>query len=279
MHRHIRVSISQTQRGLSSSMIFGAALALAMTCAIAGADGAFPSGSPSLTRGFGNPRIVLMLNSHVGQVTSTQIDHILLKSLSLKVGVELSFEGNTRTNGQILALPIGVTMRQARQAAKALGLEPGILWADVEAGETHLKPKSAIAKNIKQDRTDEISRFIVKLRGDNLSFDLDSGLLTKLANAAELKLSATGRTAFARILSLEEPITLEQAEAIEISLERLSEVVYADPESHVSIQNVSSITPNDPFFWRGWHLLGPFANDTPPEVVQRNGPVVPPVIS
>jgi serine protease len=215
----------------------------------------------------GNPRIVLMLQKDVGQEALNPIDPDVLKRLSLKVGIDLVWEANTRTNGQVLSLPFAVTAEQARQAAKALSLEPGILWADVEAGETQLKPKSAIAKNNNQDRTDEISRIIVKIRGDNLSSELDSGLLTKLATAAGVKLKATDRTAFARILSLEEPITLEQAELIETSLEQLSEVVYADPESHVSIQNVSSITPNDPYFWNDWHLLGPFANVTPPEVV------------
>jgi serine protease len=39
----------------------------------------------------------------------------------------------------------------------------------------------------------------------------------------------------------------------------------------VSIQNVSSITPNDPYFWNDWHLLGPFANVTPPEAVSPYG--------
>ncbi|MFZ4654892.1 MAG: S8 family peptidase [Methylococcaceae bacterium] len=271
MLRHMRVSRSQTKTGLLRSLISGSALALAMTCPFAQADGAFPSGPPSLTRALGDPRIVLMLQKDVGQEALNPIDPDVLKRLSLKVGIDLAWEANTRTNGQVLSLPFAVTVEQARQAAKALSLESGVLWADVEAGETQLKPKSAIAKNKNQDRTDEISRFIVKLRGDNLSSDLDSGLLTKLATAAGVKLKATDRTAFARILSLEEPITLQQAEAIQISLERLSEVVYADPESHVSIQNVSSITPNDPYFWKDWHLLGPFANVTPPEAVSPYG--------
>ena len=267
MLRHIRASISHTKSGLLRLLISGGALALAMTCPFAKADGAFPSGSPSLRRALGDPRIVLMLQKDIGQEALNPIDPDVLKRLSLKVGIDLAWEANTRTNGQVLSLPFAVTVEQARQAAKALSLESGVLWADVEAGETQLKPKSAIAKNKNQDRADEISRFIVKLRGDNLSSDLDSGLLTKLATAAGVKLKATDRTAFARILSLEEPITLEQAQDIEISMERLSEVVYADPESHVSIQNVSSITPNDPYFWNDWHLLGPFANVTPPEAV------------
>ncbi len=271
MLRHIRASRSHTQSGLLRLLISGGALALAMTCPFAKADGAFPSGSPSLRRALGDPRIVLMLQKDIGQEALNPIDPDVLKRLSLKVGIDLAWEANTRTNGQVLSLPFAVTVEQARQAAKALSLESGVLWADVEAGETQLKPKSAIAKNKNQDRADEISRFIVKLRGDNLSSDLDSGLLTKLATAAGVKLKATDRTAFARILSLEEPITLEQAQDIEISMERLSEVVYADPESHVSIQNVSSITPNDPYFWNDWHLLGPFANVTPPEFVSPYG--------
>lgn len=238
-------------------LFFVACLAFAQGNAFAQENLAASTALNALPVSAGNPRIVLMLQKDVGQEALNPIDPDVLKRLSLKVGIDLVWEANTRTNGQVLSLPFAVTAEQARQAAKALSLEPGILWADVEAGETHLKPKSAIAKN-SNHRTDEISRFIVKLRGDNLSSDLDSGLLTKLATAAGVKLKATDRTSFARILSLEEPITLEQAEAIEISLERLSEVVYADPESHVSTQNVSSITPNDPYFWRDWHLLGPY---------------------
>jgi serine protease len=239
-------------------LFFVACLAFAQGNAFAQENLAASPALNALPVSAGNPRIVLMLQKDVGQEALNPIDPDVLKRLSLKVGIDLVWEANTRTNGQVLSLPFAVTAEQARQAAKALSLEPGILWADVEAGETQLKPKSAIAKNNNQDRTDEISRIIVKIRGDNLSSELDSGLLTKLATAAGVKLKATDRTAFARILSLEEPITLEQAEAIEISLERLSEVVYADPESHVSIQNVSSITPNDPYFWRDWHLLGPY---------------------
>lgn len=219
----------------------------------------------------GHPRIILMLRKDVGHEASNPIDPVLLRTLSLKVGIDLAWEANTRTNGQVLSMPFAFTADQARQAAKVLSLESGVLWADVEAGETLLLPKSVSRKTDSQDETDEITNFIVKVRGDNLSSDLDSGLLTKLATAAGVKLKATDRTAFARILSLEEPITLEQAEAIEISLERLSEVVYADPESHVSIQNGSSITPNDPYFWKDWHLLGPFANVTPPEFVSPYG--------
>jgi len=253
MLRYIRASRSHTKSGLLGLLISGGALVFAMTCPFAQADGAFPSGPPSLTRALGDPRIVLMLNNHVGQEPSNQIDHTLLESLSLKVGIELSFEGNTRTNGHILAVPIGVTMQQARQAAEKISLESGVLWAVAEEPQ----PKLEAAIQSKQSTGEEITRFIVKLRNDDVSSDVNPALLAKLVAAAGVNLKVTDRATFARILSLEAPIYVQQAEAIESSLEGLPEVIYADPERQGGARNVVSITPNDPLFWRGWHLLGP----------------------
>jgi len=204
-----------------------------------------------------NPRIVLMLQKDVGQEAPNPIDPDVLKKLSLKAGIDLAWEANTRSNGQILSMPFAVTVEQARQAAKALTLESGVLWADVEAGGTPVKSKSATAKNDIPDGTDGISRFIVKIRGDNLSSELDSGLLSTLVSATGLNLKVAYRTTSARILSLEEPISLERAKAAQNALEQLPEVVYADPDQRVNIQAVSTVTPNDPLFWQNWHLQGP----------------------
>ena len=203
------------------------------------------------------PRIVLMLQKDVGQEAPNPIDPDVLKQLSLKAGIDLAWEANTRSNGQILSMPFAVTVEQARQAAKVLTLESGVLWADVEAGGTPVKSKSATAKNDIPDGTDGISRFIVKIRGDNLSSELDSGLLSTLVSATGLNLKVAYRTTSARILSLEEPISLERAKAAQNALEQLPEVVYADPDQRVNIQAVSTVTPNDPLFWRNWHLQGP----------------------
>ena len=249
---HIRVAMSRTS-GLLRSLIPGGALVLGMTCPFAQADGTFTSGSPSLTREFGDPRIVLMLNNHVGQESSSQIDLILLKSLSLKAGIELSWAGNTRTNGQILSVPIGVTLEQARQAAEKISLESRVLWAIAE--QTQPKLKAAIQS--KQSTGEEITRFMVKLRNDDLSSDVNPALVAKLVAAAGVNLKVTDRATFARILTLEAPIDAEQAEAIEGSLEGLKEVIYADPERQGGARNDVSITPDDPLFWRDWHLLGP----------------------
>lgn len=203
------------------------------------------------------PRIVLMLQKDVGQEAPNPIDPDVLKQLSLKAGIDLAWEANTRSNGQILSMPFAVTVEQARQAAKALSLESGVIWADVEAGGTPVKSKSATAKNDIPDGTDGISRFIVKIRGDNLSSELDSGLLSTLVSATGLNLKVAYRTTRARILSLEEPISLERAKAAQNALEQLPEVVYADPDQRGNMQTVSAITPNDPLFWRNWHLQGP----------------------
>jgi serine protease len=205
------------------------------------------------------PRIVIMLQKDVGQEAPNPIDPDVLKQLSLKAGIDLAWEANTCSNGQILSMPFAVTVEQARQAAKALSLESGVLWADVEAGGTPVKSKSATAKNDIPDGTDGISRFIVKIRGDNLSSELDSGLLSTLVSATGLNLKVAYRTTRARILSLEEPISLERAKAAQNALEQLPEVVYADPDQRVNIQAVSTVTPNDPLFWRNWHLQGPSA--------------------
>ena len=205
------------------------------------------------------PRIVIMLQKDVGQEAPNPIDPDVLKKLSLKAGIDLAWEANTRSNGQILSMPFAVTVEQARQAAKAVSLESGVLWADVEAGGTPVKSKSAKAKNDIPDGTDGISRFIVKIRGDNLSSELDSGLLSTLVSATGLNLKVAYRTTRARILSLEEPISLERAKAAQNALEQLPEVVYADPDQRVNIQAVSTVTPNDPLFWRNWHLQGPSA--------------------
>ena len=205
------------------------------------------------------PRIVIMLQKDVRQEAPNPIDPDVLKQLSLKAGIDLAWEANTRSNGQILSMPFAVTVEQARQAAKALSLESGVIWADVEAGGTPVKSKSATAKNDIPDGTDGISRFIVKIRGDNLSSELDSGLLSTLVSATGLNLKVAYRTTRARILSLEEPISLERAKAAQNALEQLPEVVYADPDQRVNIQAVSTVTPNDPLFWRNWHLQGPSA--------------------
>ena len=219
----------------------------------------------------GHPRIILMLRKDVGQEASNPVDPVELRTLSLKVGIDLAWEANTRTGGQVLSLPFSVTVEQARQAAKVLSLEPEVLWADVEARETPLISKSASIKTGNQDGTDEITSFIVKVRGDNLSTDINPGLLSKFSNAAGVKFSSTRRTAFARVLTVEAPVSLQQAEAIESALERLPEVLYADPDRLVRAETVGSVTPNDPLFWRNWHLQGPLFEFAGPDPYFVNG--------
>jgi serine protease len=214
----------------------------------------------------GKPRIVLMLHKDVGREAPNPIDPELLERLSLRAGMDLGWEANTRSNGQILSLPFAATVEQARQAAKALSLESGVLWADVEAGGTLVQSRAATPKSDLHDGTDKISRFIVKIRGDNLSSALDSGLLTTLVSATGLNLKVAYRTTKARILSLEEPISLERAKAAQNTLEQLPNLIYADPDQRGNIQTAGAITPNDPLFWRNWHLQGlnPALNPGPP---------------
>ena len=202
-------------------------------------------------------RIVLMLKSDVGIGMGRPMNPNLLSWLSLKTGVDLVWEGNTRTNGQILALPIGITAEQARRAAEQLRLEPGILWADVEAAPV-VAPTALKSQN-DPGHEQTITRFIVKFRDDNLFQTLNPALVQKLISVTGLKLSVTGRTTLARILALEASVPVAEAERLEKVMESIPEVIYADSERRVDPQRQSEITPNDPLFWKNWHLQGPYA--------------------
>jgi hypothetical protein len=145
----------------------------------------------------GAQRIVLMLKNDVGIDAARPTHPNLLSRLSLKTGVDLVWEGNTRTNGQILALPMGITAEQARQAAEQLSLEPGILWADVET--TPIVVPRALKSQKDPGDEQTITRFIVKFRNDELSQTVNPSLVQKLTLLTGLKLSVTGRTTLARI--------------------------------------------------------------------------------
>lgn len=209
-------------------------------------------------------RIVLMLQKDVGQVTPHPIDPLWLKRLSQRAGMALSFEANTRTNGQILSVPLAVTRAQAQDAAERLSLEAGVLWADLESGGRPSKRMTSSSQEVQSESFDEIHRFIVKLRGDVLSADPDPVVISKLAAVAGQTVKVTGRTTLARILSLEVPLTPLEAETMKRAVESLSEVVYADPDRRATIQTQGSITPNDPGFPEAWHLLGPSAYQEEP---------------
>ena len=202
-------------------------------------------------------RIVLMLQKDVGQDTPHPIDPFWLKRLSQRAGMALSFEANTRTNAQILAVPLTVTRAQAQDAAEQLSLEAGVLWADLESRGRPAKQMRSSSEEVPSESFDEIHHFIVKLRGDVLSHDPDPVVISKLAAVAGQTVKVTGRTTLARILSLEVPLTSLEAETLETALESLPEVVYADPDRRATIQTQGSITPNDPGFPEAWHLLGP----------------------
>ena len=207
--------------------------------------------------GVGEPQIILMLKRDVGLSKARPIDAGWLERLALKAGIQLTWEGNTRTQGQIIGLPIGTSLSRAREAARAIRLETGVLWAEAE--EARATPAvQAIANQAAQDQGEEISRFIVRLRGDRLSEELDTALLQKLVAAAGVELKVAGQTKLARILTLKPPLTLNRAKTLESALESLPEVIYADPDRRGDALQTGDITPNDPLFWRGWHLQGPY---------------------
>jgi serine protease len=198
-------------------------------------------------------RILLMLESDVGRPEAKPIEPAFLDQLSLSVGTELTWEGSTHTNGQILKLPIGVGHRRARQIAETLSLQAGVLWADFKT----LDPaRKAIAKSLTE--SESISRIVIKFKGDKLDKPLSPALMNKVINAAGMNLSVTGQTTFARILTLTIPITVEQSQVLQKTLESLSEVLYADPDRSVHLHAENEITPNDGLFWRDWHLQGPY---------------------
>ena len=203
-------------------------------------------------------RILLMLKGDVGLERAHPIDPSLLKRLSLKAGVDLAWEGNSRTNGQILSLPIGITTEQAKKASEQLSLEPGVLWAEME--ETSMFASRAdTASPQDQIHGEKVSRFIIKLKDDDLSQNLNPVLLEKLESAGGVKLTVTSRTTFARILTLAVPLTVDEAKIVANSFESLQEVTYADPDRRVYLYSPADITPNDALFWRNWHLQGPYA--------------------
>lgn len=203
----------------------------------------------------GDLRILLMLKSDVGREESQAISAENLHQLSMAVGVDLTWEGNTRTHGQILRLPLEVSASRARALAEALSLQSGVLWASVRA------PEQAGSKlQTQKSLSAPIRRMVVRLKADRLDQDLDPAVLEKLIPAAGMYLSVTGRTAFARILTLSTPVTLDQAVSIQKALEELPEVRYADPDGSIHLESSPEITPNDPLFWRNWHVQGPFFN-------------------
>lgn len=209
-----------------------------------------PPATPFMTS---DMRIVIMMKNDIGSREVKPIDMTILNQLSLSAGVNLTWEGTTRTNGQILKLPLGITENQARQFAETLGLQPGVLWASVKTRNT---PQTNEARS--QNRSESISRFVIKIRDDKLDEQLKRDVVTQLAKAAGMKLTVVGRTTLARILELETPMSIEQAQTLQIALESLSDVIYADPDSQIRLQSAGEITPNDPLFWRGWHLQGPY---------------------
>lgn len=212
------------------------------------------TGAASTSVTVASPLIELMLKQDVGIEEARPIDAAWLQRLSLKSGVQLTWEANTRTGGQILRLPIGSTFAQAEKAAKVLGLEPGVLWAEAEEARVSL----ARAESLQAE--EDITQFIVKLNGDKLSTELDPIILQRLIKAAGVEFQATGRTTLSRILTLASPVTLTQAMQIQTALESLPQVTWADPNRRVHIESASQIiTPNDPLFWRDWHLQEPYS--------------------
>ena len=211
------------------------------------------TGSASTSVAVTTPVIELMLKQDLSIQEARPIDATWLQRLSLKSGVHLTWEANTRTGGQILRLPIGSTFAQAERAAKVLGLEPGVLWAEAE--ETRFSLASAESLQAEED----ITQFIVKIKGDKLATELDPIILQRLIEAAGVEFQATGRTTLSRILTLASPVTLTQAMEIQNALEALPQVNWADPNRRVFIESTSQmITPNDLYFWRNWHLQGPY---------------------
>lgn len=197
---------------------------------------------------------MLMLKNDVGRHEAKPIDTALLGQWSLVAGVDLAWEGNTRTHAQILRVPVGVSEKQARQVAEALSLQPGVLWANVRTPD-----RARVTAAPSQSQPQSISRFVIKLRNDRLNEALTPDVLDRLNQIAGVRLSVTGRTARARILTLESSMSVEQARGLQGLLESHPEVIYADPDYGIHLQNTPEITPNDLLFWRGWHLQGPYA--------------------
>ena len=206
--------------------------------------------------------IVIMLKRDVGLDSPIPLEASYLQRLSLKSGLDLTWQANTRTNGQILSLPMGVSPEQAKQATKILAKEPGVLWA--HSGDL---VDSVTSSNISKSTHDDvvsIAEFIIKFHGDDLNREISPLLLDKLALAAGRPVSIAGRTAQARIVALGTTINKDRADELQRVFESLPEVIYADPNGTAYTDGYSPmITPNDPLFWRGWQLQSSMPVNTP----------------
>lgn len=200
-------------------------------------------------------QLVVMLRNDLGDNGLRLPDATRTGNLSLKTGVDLVWKGSTRTNAQVYALPLGTTREVAQRVVERLSLDKDVLWADLES--KTIKPRLDAIESKASPDEGNLSRLIIKIRGDDLSDSLSQSVLGKLITAAGINLTVSGKTGFARILTLDNPIAVSELSRIERVLELLPEVTYVDLDLHATLQGAFAVTPNDPLFWRNWHLQDP----------------------
>lgn len=211
----------------------------------------FSLGQPDFAVAKDPMTIILMLKRDVGKDQASPIDSATKAQLELRAGVQLSWMGNTRTNGQILTLPENLSQETAKQIATKLGEVDEVLWAEVNVPAKAAKAAQALARPAQDSRVQEL---VIKLRGNETPTD---EIVFQLSKAAGIQLSLRSRTASgAWIYQLAHPVSQNEAALIEINLESLPRVTYADPVTVKHSRSSGAVTPNDPGFEFEWFLQG-----------------------
>jgi len=204
------------------------------------------------------PTLLLMLKQDVGLTQSRPLDPALQARLEQRLGFKLKWVGNTRTHAQVLNLPDGLDRVTARATAGRLATLNEVLWAEIAT------PPSLPAGQVSATTTGreislaggagpaEIAEFVIKLR-DPGSRPPSKEVMAMLAQAAGVPLQLEWRTAGGGwLFLLPDPVTVNRAATVEMALESLPFVMYADPVRKRNAQAL--VRPNDPDFQQQWYL-------------------------
>ncbi|MFN5745772.1 MAG: S8 family peptidase [Methylococcaceae bacterium] len=208
--------------------------------------------------------ITLMLGKDVGVSYPRKIDTTTLKGLASTTGYPLEWSGLTRTNGQVIRLPSGLSRQEVERVARVIATVNGVLWAEATSPDNAriASPPPDLATG--QGRATSsptratITQLTIKLRnsGAHEDHELSPETVRELSRAIGVSLKPQSRLADGGwIFRLPVPVNSLQARQMEMSLEAMPVVVYADALKTKSARSVAM--PNDPRLPAMWFMKEP----------------------
>lgn len=208
--------------------------------------------------------ITLMLGKDVGATQPRKIDTNTLKVLAGTTGYPLEWSAFTRTNGQVIRLPSGLGRLEVERAARVIATVKGVIWAEATSPGSAWTASSPTHSATEQGRAfvspakAAITKFTIKFRdsGGNEAHELSPDTVRDVSRAVGVSLKPQSRMADGGwIFSLPAMITPLQARQMEMRLEGMPGVVYADPLKTKSARSVAM--PDDPRLPALWFMQEP----------------------